>query len=453
MADQKLTDKDPIVVIAGSDLTHIVDVNDPTSDPQGTSKKATQDQLRGFYAGTITSLSNQESSAQINTATLNFSEISIDGGVGVGTTYSLAAADEVIFPQDAAVPIINTFTALPAIVPAFTDTIFIYRTAAGALLELQNPATAAARRAIVYIGQIFVNPITGTIDVFRNAQNQFFQDGNILLDNLVSIGAIVDSNLRLEEPSTAIQKFFLAAGAAVAANIGNDTLSPHSRSFAAQEPVTFQPRLRDGSVETTVYPGGSSDTPDTTVFDDGAGLVAIGGSPNQAQIFRCWIKSVDDGIVLMHGQQIFSSLNEAIQELAEATAVIPDEVTAGTVDLGGFIATNGATDFQDNTEIVYFAATAVGVGLGGPSEIPNANGIFFDNFVPGPNAPVSGGDSVEIAIEKHEQRLDDSLTTNNIIFDFKDSRFFGEKGLPNTQGWTQTEQGTATITTVSESVL
>lgn len=45
MADQKLTDKTQIDNIDAGDWIHLVDISDTTSDPQGTSKKATLTQL------------------------------------------------------------------------------------------------------------------------------------------------------------------------------------------------------------------------------------------------------------------------------------------------------------------------------------------------------------------------------------------------------------------------
>lgn len=51
MAKQKLTDKTAATVLNLSDLIHIVDISDTTSDPQGTSKKATLTQIKTLFGG------------------------------------------------------------------------------------------------------------------------------------------------------------------------------------------------------------------------------------------------------------------------------------------------------------------------------------------------------------------------------------------------------------------
>lgn len=349
----------------------------------------------------------QEVCAQIDVSQPNNSEITVDGGLGVGTTFSLEAADKVYFPQeDGSLPSPTSFTALSNINPIFTGLVNILRDSAGAVVVIQGVAPPATRRTHVPIGELFVRESDGVITIVKNQANQFFQDGNIQLDDLAFRGSAVDASLKVTAPGDESTTFNLQQGSALAINIGDNVSRPHTKAFAPQTPVIFVPFLQNGVIEQAIYSGLAS-VVDPTVWDDGSGsLVSIGGSGRTTQIFRIFLRAIDNQILILHGQELFTDLKQARDLLQLTTFNIPSELFVGTVDLGGFMTEQSSTDFRDQSVTVFFTAAALG-GSGGGGVVSDvlASEVFFSDFVPGPPAPVDPGDSVEVALEKHEARV------------------------------------------------
>ncbi len=365
----------------------------------------------------------QASSAQIDITQPNISNITVDGGVGVGTTFSLAAADRVVIPElDGTISTVS-FGALPSIVPNFSSgVICIYRDSLGAVVQLQATSPPTTRRTHAFVGEILVNPTGGVIDTAQNLQLQFFQTGNILFDLIDFFGSFASSSLKLI-PNGVATSFGLQAGEGLALNVNADRNTPIRKSFATQATVTFIPFLSTGAVESVVY-GPTPTVVDPTFWNDpgtpGA-LQTIAGSNNQAQIFRVFLRTIDDQIEILHGQEIFSTLQAAIDGLPLLDPTIPVELTVGTIDMGGFIAIKGAVDFNVATDAVFFTRSNLAGGIGsGAVIIPDLDQIFFNSYVKGPSAPIDPGDSGQVAIQKLESNTDDvtyykSITADKVL--------------------------------------
>jgi len=76
MADVKLTDKSALTSLATGDFLHAVDVSDDASDPAGTSKKITADNVHALGDARTATLTNKEINTSGNTITVTASDVS-----------------------------------------------------------------------------------------------------------------------------------------------------------------------------------------------------------------------------------------------------------------------------------------------------------------------------------------------------------------------------------------
>lgn len=273
----------------------------------------------------------------------------------------------------------------PFVAQVFTEmgeTAFLFINSVGALIQrdLTMPADFRVSALLGFIARTPAGQLTGAVKFLAPPYQSWAQFADLGL----FLSGASDANLFISSfnPTTDFQNSegegFVFLGNAVA-----DINNPHIISVPAQTPSTWTAYYFNGNINSTDYVGDGTDTIlDPTLFDDlSGGLIDIPGSPQMAQIFRIfWQPNAAGGaqIRVIHGQEIFDSIAEALNNLASYSPIIPAAVDTGAVDLGGIVARKGSTDWQSTGDAIFFRASEV-TGGGGGSVTQNLDETYLNS--------------------------------------------------------------------------
>jgi len=272
----------------------------------------------------------------------------ITGGEG---TYIDSATD--FSDIQAALVTITPRTDIPVINIATQPVTYILIDKDDNIIQNTNYPTPAERRDNIFIG-VVVHSDNVNVSVVNNVPTVAIDALAQLQDLYTSLGFFNESG-NLISPNGANLSFNKSSGTAIkaGANFSNNKKDPHTLSLASAVGATFRYRNQDGSEDSDVA------VLDPTTYDVGGTTTAIGGSDNQATLQRVYIFP-SNAIRVQRGQEIFSSLADAINAVGREVFVTEQNIAENGLLLATIAITKGCEELNNSSEAQIFTASKFG---------------------------------------------------------------------------------------------
>ncbi len=342
--------------------------------------------------------------------------LSIDSpGVPPGESFSVTAGKARITNIDTTQTDVNFGPFNGVTITTTTDTALLFINSSGILVQKEAPSPNDMR-TLALLGFATKDPTTGLLVLVGEFPPSVYQTYAHISDIGFLISGAADSTARIDDAEVADTSFqrFAGKGYSFLGNLTTDVNAPSEIDIPALSPTTFRTYLFDGVVENVIYSGLGTDTLiDPTVFDNLSGaLVTMPGNNSQSQIIRVfWQPNALTGpeIRIIHGQELFANLAEAVNGLASYFPVIPSQVELSSIDLGGIVVRKGASDFTDTGHAVFFRRSQISGG-GGGSVQQSMQDTYQNSLQPQITTAVGDG-----AIQFKDGQADDSLAIFEIL--------------------------------------
>lgn len=252
----------------------------------------------------------------------------------------------------------------------------IYLTSSSTILQSVVEPTPELRRDNIYIGKI-IHTDNINVTVISNQPEVTLNPGNAIIDYWRALGLLVIEGNRISANGANLS-IDRSAGDIFQSGANSSNLkNPNIKFLASDTLVSFRYRTQT-----------STETGDVTVLDpsnyDNAGTVtAIGGSNNQATNIRVYLFQTGN-IRVQYGQQIYSTLNDAIIGLTSEPFIIEPNIKDNATLLGVISVTKGASDLSDTGDAHFSPASKFGeVGAGsGNSSVSTVQNVYDNSVSP-----------------------------------------------------------------------
>lgn len=226
----------------------------------------------------------------------------------------------------------------------------------GAILQQATPPTNEQRRTHLQLGYTAYDSVAGTIFASQDTPVILPQLTNQFFDLMYSLGAFsITGNVTAPDGSnltiTKTQGLIFSVGFSrdVAPN------NPHVSTIAAQAPVT----LRHFSQSLT-FQGPYTSILDVGNYDLNGVITPVGGGANSATNFRVFAigdSAVVNQIVVQYGQNVHSSLANAVAALRQGTYVLNPTFGRAVALIGYISVIRTATNLSDPAQAVFTKAS------------------------------------------------------------------------------------------------
>lgn len=311
----------------------------------------------------------------------NTARISLSTGLLTGCVLSINGLDNTKYDMTAGTGIVvdNTTTpgtpiitqvSIDAISGAdptdiLTETItFICFDSAGNLVETNTESSPSNRRDLIVIGAVSHVDHTTIDATFLNPNLP--NDASAQAQDLMQALGFFSTSGNQITGNTGTLTINKGAGAGFdrGRNYENDPKDPHNFSMPLLTTATMLQILQDASVVST------SAFLNPTQYDN-AGVLTSVPANNNATIGYIYIFPGNE-LVYLFGQEVFSTLADAISAAGTESVVVPSDLATGGLLLARVIMRKTASDITDPSDAKIIASTAVSTGGGTVSTLQQA---------------------------------------------------------------------------------
>lgn len=230
----------------------------------------------------------------------------------------------------------------------------------GSLIQLPVTLTEEVTRDYINAG-VIVHP-AGTITNILNTKLSTKELYSQYVDSLQTLGVTKKSGLGISPNADITFNKIAGELESVGAGINNGERGQNIVSINAESPAIFTRVL--GISDTIVATGTTGIDPE--FYDDGTATKASVPQANDATIIYIY-QSIEPtgGLVVMYGQTVYTSLQDAVVNAPLDRVQIPEEITNDSNLIARIAVRRDATDISDISQAVVLAGVKFGTGIDG----------------------------------------------------------------------------------------